>query len=225
MVVLTIVTEKNGETLFFSDPIPQGHFIKLISCSLYNSWLNLKKEGSVSLGDIDTPKGVSVAKIHPGHYTLESLANAMDGLFANRGYARFDMKRNEPFSRFALNNHGNQPFEFDRDLATLFGTGRKFPAKTKIFVNTLSPTTYFIHCDLLDKEQNLFNGQKSDILALFNIQGEPFRQVSYHASLQQASRECATDKFINSITISVKDENGELFDFRGLPLVFELELI
>ena len=27
MVVLTIVTEKNGETLFFADPIPQGHFI------------------------------------------------------------------------------------------------------------------------------------------------------------------------------------------------------
>ena len=37
MVVLTIVTEKNGETIYFEDPIPKVHFMKLISCSLYNS--------------------------------------------------------------------------------------------------------------------------------------------------------------------------------------------
>ena len=38
MVVLTIVTQKNGETIFFDEPIPKVHFIKLLSCSLYNSW-------------------------------------------------------------------------------------------------------------------------------------------------------------------------------------------
>ena len=38
MVVLTIVTEKNGETIYFEDPIPKVHFTKLISCSLFNSW-------------------------------------------------------------------------------------------------------------------------------------------------------------------------------------------
>ena len=37
MVVLTIVTQKNGEAIFFDEPIPQVHFMKLISCSLYNS--------------------------------------------------------------------------------------------------------------------------------------------------------------------------------------------
>jgi len=48
--------------------------------------------------------------------------------------------------------------------------------------------------------------------------------VSYQGSPQQVLRDCSTDEFINSITISVKDENGELFDFKGLPLLFELEL-
>ena len=37
MVVLTIVIQKNRETLFLDQPIPEVHFMKLISCSLYNS--------------------------------------------------------------------------------------------------------------------------------------------------------------------------------------------
>ena len=224
MVVLTIVTEKNGEAIFFDKPIPQVHFIKLISCSLYNSRDTLKKEGSVSLGNIDTLKGVSVVKIPPGHYTLESLAQKMDGMFTPHGYERFDMKRNEPFSRLLINNRGNKQFEFDRDLAALFGTGRKFPANSKIFVNRLPQTAYFIHCDLIDKTQNLFNGKRTDLLARFDIKGGPFQKVTYNSSPQQVFRECSTDKFIKSITVSVKDDNSELFDFKGLPLSFELEL-
>ena len=50
MVVLTIVKQNNGETVYF-DPIPKVHFMKLISCSLFNSWYTLKNEGSASLGD------------------------------------------------------------------------------------------------------------------------------------------------------------------------------
>ena len=60
MVVLTIVTQKNGETIFFDELIPQVHFMKLISCSLYNSWNTLKKEGSAVLGDEKRDPSVSV---------------------------------------------------------------------------------------------------------------------------------------------------------------------
>ena len=224
MVVLTIVTEKNGEAIFFDKPIPQVHFIKLISCSLYNSWYNLKNEGSVSLGDINTVQGVSVEKIPPGHYTLEDMAIKMDDMFKERGYDKFKVKKNEPFSRFLINNNGDKKFEFDRDLAAFFGTGRKFPANSQIFVNKLPQTSYFIHCDLIDKNKNLFNGKRSDLLAHFDIKCGPFKKITYNSSPQQVFRECDTDNFIKNITLSVKDENGELFDFKGLPLVFELEL-
>jgi len=44
--------------------------MKLISCSLFNSWDTLKKEGSAALGDIQNPKGKSISKILPGHYNL-----------------------------------------------------------------------------------------------------------------------------------------------------------
>ena len=62
MVVLTIVMQKNGETVYFDEPIPKAHFMKLISCSLYNSWHTLKREGSALLGDEKKDPSVSVAK-------------------------------------------------------------------------------------------------------------------------------------------------------------------
>ena len=49
MVVLTLVTQTNGQTFSFVEPIPQVHFMKLLSCSMYNSWDTLKNGGSASL--------------------------------------------------------------------------------------------------------------------------------------------------------------------------------
>ena len=169
MVVLTIVTQKNGEAISFEKPIPQANFIKLVSCCLYNSWLNLKKEGSVSLGDNETPKGVSVAKIKPGHYTLESLANAMDGLFAKRGYDRFDMKRNEPFSLFALNNHGNQPFEFDRDLLLCLALPASFRRKPKYWSTPYLQrrSSFIVICSTKNRICSMAKSQTSWLFLIF----------------------------------------------------------
>jgi len=69
------------------------------------------------------------------------------------------------------------------------------------------------------------NGKRSDLLAKVDVRGKPYEKVSYNiASSQNVFRDASTDKFINSITLKVKDENGELFDFKHLPLLFELEL-
>jgi len=94
------------------------------------------------------------------------------------------------------------------------------------FVKRLkSETIYFIQCDLIDKERNLFNGKKSDVLALFDIKGKPFKKVTYHGSPQQVLRERLHYRRVyKCITICGKDEKGKPFDFKGFPLVFELEL-
>jgi len=52
----------------------------------------------------------------------------------------------------------------------------------------------------------------------------PYDKVNYPSLPQEPLRECFTDKHVNQITLSVKDESGELFDFKGLPLEFVLEL-
>ena len=88
-----------------------------------------------------------------------------------------------------------------------------------------SPSTYFIYCDLVDKERNLLNGKPSSVLARFDIRGEPFEKVHYQTTQQHVLRDTSTGEYVNSLSISFRDVNGELFDFNGLPLEFELEII
>jgi len=52
----------------------------------------------------------------------------------------------------------------------------------------------------------------------------PCDKVNYPSLPLEPLRECSTDKHVNHITLCVKDESGELFDFKGLPLEFALEL-
>jgi len=130
---------------------------------------------------------------------------------------------NKSVGQLVIKNSRGKQIELDSDFVNLLGIRQKLLFTT--FAKWLTfPTTYFIHCDLIDKTQNLFNKKRSDLLALFALKGKPCEKVTYHGSPQQVLRDCCTDKFIKSITISVKDENGELFDFKGFPLSFELEL-
>jgi len=105
----------------------------------------------------------------------------------------------------------------------LLGTGTRLDLTSHIRkLNT--PSAYFIHCDLIDKTKNILNGKRSDVFAEFDIRGLPYDKVSYPSLPQEALRECSTDQHVKQITLSVKDESGELFDFKGLPLEFVLEL-
>ena len=125
MVVLTIVAQKNGETIFFDEPFPQVHFMKLISCSLYNSWDTLKREGSAVLGDEKNDVSVSVGRIPTGHYNLESMAEEIKHIFERYKYDLVT-KTNTPFGQLEIVNKdtGTRPINLDRDLAGLFGIGR-----------------------------------------------------------------------------------------------------
>ena len=157
MVVLTIVTQKNGETIFFDEPIPEVHFMKLISCNLYNSWDNLKREGSAVLGDEKRDPSVSVGRIPAGHYSLESMAKEIKSLFQRYKYD-LATKINTPFDQLEITNTGagtgTKSINLDRDLAELFGIGRRINIGT-IVKYLRYPTAYFIHCDLIDQTLTL----------------------------------------------------------------------
>ena len=80
-----------------------------------------------------------------------------------------------------------------------------------------SPSTYFIHCDLVDKSQNLVNGKPSTVLAKFDLRGKPFEKVYYQTAQQHVLPDTSTGDYdVNTLTISVRDEKGNLFDFNGI---------
>ena len=113
----------------------------------------------------------------------------------------------------------------DEDLADLLGYDQELISLS--FIKRLnSPTTYFVHCDLIDKRQNLLNGKPSTVLARFDIRGQPFEKVHYQTpQQQQVLRDTSTGDYdVNSLKISVQDENGNLFDFNEQSLEFKLEI-
>ena len=156
----------------------------------------------------------------------------MSGLFAKYKY-RLETETNTPVGQMIIKNAGYstkpssslnlKPVTLYRDLSKLLGIGQKLQSAT--FVKHLrSPTPYFSDCNLIDKNKNLFNGKRSDILAKFDVKGKPYEKVSFHASPLQPFRDCWTDSHVNGITLSVRDQDGEMFDFNGMPIEFELEI-
>ena len=224
MVVITTVTQKNGDTIYFDQPFPKVHFMKLLSCSLYNSWDTLNV-GSAGLQDRKLKPSGKVSTLPAGHYALDSLAKKIANLFTNTDfhYDGLVVETNSPLGQLVIKNTGKSKINLDHDLAKLFGTGQNLPLIKNIKC-VITTTAYFIHCDLIDKNNNLSNAKRSDLLAKFDITGKPYQKVKYDTSSQQPFRDCSTDSHVNSITLSVRNQDGELFDFKGMPLEFELEL-
>ena len=224
MVLLTIFTTSNPHTLYFDHPIEKPNYIRLLSMSLYNSWYNLKGNNNLTFRSLTA--GKIIKNINQGHYTLEQLSKEITGSFATQ---KVDLKTelNTPVSLMTIYN--NEPpqgtdIEMSPNLAHLFGLN-EVTLRSVVNVKRLSPSTYFVHCDLLDKRQNLLNGKPSTVLARFDIQGQPFKKVHYQTPQPHVLRDTESGDYdLNSITLSVKDENGHLFDFNQQPLEFELEI-
>ena len=127
MVVLTIVTQKNGETVYFARPLPEVHFMKLLSCSLYNSWDTLKNEGSDALQDRKLNPSGTISKLPAGHYNLDVLAKKITNLFLKLSYDGLIAETNSPLGQLVLENIGGSQIGLDQDLAKLLETEQIFP--------------------------------------------------------------------------------------------------
>ncbi len=222
MVVLTVTTTENPHTVYFDYPIQSPSYIRLLSTHIPNSWANLKRESKISLIDDKTKPAIAEITLLPGHYTLESLAKEIENSLKTYNVS-LPTKTYTAVGQMVIANFANKNIEFDSDLAALLGIEKKL--QLVAFVKKLtSPTTYFIHCDLVDKEQNLFNGKQSSILACYDIRGKAYETINYKSSQLNVLRDVAADKNVSSLTLSVRDDMGNPFDFEGLNLTFELEL-
>ena len=217
MVLLTVVTPSNPHTLYFDHPIEKPNYIRLLSASLYNSWNTLKEEATIYATD---PNRTLEVKLLPGHYTIDSLVKEFNALNSNNPKFRITASAHTPVGSMIINN-GNT--RFSNELLQLLGI-QKLSFIT--FIKRLrAPSTYFVHCDLIDKRQNLLNGKPSTVLARLDVRGKPFEKVHYQTPQPHVLRDTDSGDYdVNSITLAVKDEKGNLFDFNNHPLEFEVEI-
>ena len=90
MTILTIITNANDQTFYFENPLERGfEYIRLINCSLFNSWYNLKERAEIGFFD---ERGITTIKIiPPGNYTLSSIGQKLQEIFAEEGIkVKFD---------------------------------------------------------------------------------------------------------------------------------------
>ena len=114
MTILTIITNSNDHTVYFEKPLERGfEYIRLISCSLFNSWYNLKEKGEIGFVD----NGITTTKrIPPGNYTLSSIGKKLQGLFSEEG---IEVKFDDTSGPIVIENPLNRKVLFDRDLTYL----------------------------------------------------------------------------------------------------------
>ena len=222
MVLLTVVTTSNPHTLYFDHPIEKPNYIRLLSTSLHNSWHNLKEIGRITVHDKDNnPRSYL---LFPGFYTLETLAFIFENIFKERYGITLPTQIHQPTGTMIVSNQTGKKVLLDEDLADLLGCDKELTLLNYIKQLT-APTTYFVHCDLLDKRQNLLNGKPSTVLARFDIRGKPFEKVQYQTPQPHVLRDTESGDYdVNSITLAVKDEHGNLFNFNNQPLEFEVEI-
>ena len=83
--MLTVVAPSNEHTVYFDQPIPIPNYIRLLSCSLYNSWFNLKRTGEIAVFD-DDKKAATIIKLTRCHYSLETIAKDVSNVFTSNGF-------------------------------------------------------------------------------------------------------------------------------------------
>ena len=90
--------------------------------------------------------------------------------------------------------------------------------------NVSNPKNYLINCDLIHKQQSLLNGKPSSLLACFDIRGKPYEKIHYQNTNLNVLRDVSADKHLTNMTLSLRDEKNNLFDFNRLPLQFQIEI-
>ena len=65
-----------------------------------------------------------------------------------------------------MNAHKKR-IKLDRDLSSLLGIDQRLQEKN-LASRFTSFDSYLVHCDLLDKDENLFNGEPSNVLGCFD---------------------------------------------------------
>ena len=110
----------------------------------------MKRKAEISISN--KQNNANVETILLGKYTLESIGNALVKILSEGRGFKFTM--NHLKARVAILNPYKQKVKLDRDLSSLFGIDHRLQEKNPISRFT-SFDAYLVHCDLLDKDENL----------------------------------------------------------------------
>ena len=236
MVILTVVTKENPHTVYFDQPIENPSYIRLLSCSLYNSWNSFEKDGIIFYKKLNK-QDEKTRYLRMGNYSLDDIGDIFEKGFLNEnllperdlffvskgitGRTLIIQANVSKIKNFGLNESlikffnipGYKNFAMEKDYFT------------KIVINDVSNSKhYFVNSDLIGKQQSLLNGKPSSLLACFDIRGTPYQKIHYQNTHLNVLRDVSVGNHVSNMTLSVTDENNRLLNFNGWPLQFQIEI-
>ena len=240
MVIVTVVTKENPHTVYFDQPIQKPSYIRLLSCSLYNSWNSFEKDGIIFYkkltgtitGTLTSKQDEETSYIRMGNYSLDDMEDIFKKRYPEKNL--FSVEKGitgrsliiEPKKTIIKN------FGLNESLIKFFNLPgynsesiKKDYFGTKIIIHDVSnPKHYFVNCDLIDKQQSLLNGKPSSLLASFDIRGKPYEKILYQNTHLNVLRDVSASNHVSNITLSVTDETNRFLNFNGWNLQFQIEI-
>ena len=121
----------------------------------------------------------------PGHHTPESM------LYFFKTINYFSII-NSPWGILVLPNVQNKTITgITPNLQKLFDVNPTIDADY-VIKKFKTPHSYFIHCDLMNKTENLLNGKPSNLLAKFSIRGKPYEKIDYISPSYEVFRDATS---------------------------------
>ena len=203
-MIVFLESDKNNFTTYLNPPI-KARKVRLVSCSLYNSWYNLIN------GEVKTSSGTT--KLSDSHYTPITLAKAL----AKQGYTlttglphEMKLKKNVVSSSTDLGA--------DNPLVKLLGCAYTLDGTNAVSVDWKVPSGYEVYCNLVDSYSN---SRPSHLMSKFPPKGNPFDLVEYTPISLNYDLSC---DLVSELQITIKVD-GEVVNFNGRKINLVLEFI
>lgn len=193
-MIVFLDSDKSNFTTYLNPPI-RASKVRLVSCSLYNSWYNL-------IGGT-LPAAPNNIKIPDSHYTPITLAKEL----SKHGYTLTSGLPHE--MTFKKNTgSGSTGFSKGNPLPGFLGIGRTLDGTTAVPVKWKVPNSYEVYCNLV---KSYSEGKPSTLMSKFTPKGNPFDLVEYTPI--SLSYDLSSD-LVESIHITIKVD-GKTVDFNG----------
>ena len=149
---VTIMTDLNSHIVHFKEPLRNPQYIKLLSCSLYNSFHNLKRDGQIQIFYKPTDQSYTPRTIPAGNYNIETLGAALNKKLYNKSQVEIYSSA----GALVIMNPNKNIIRIDQDLSFLLNIKRDLSKEN--YINRLNGfNNYLINCDILSEEENIFN--------------------------------------------------------------------
>ena len=213
-----------------------------IPCTFYN----ISKEIGNNLLLIHDGSSWKYVTISDGLYTVDSFDRELSAQLRKIGLPfraiRFDVdertgkilinfrkaKGGNPF-KISIRNYNKDMLGFDSEV-NLPKSRRDPKNPTKLIYDDFAKGDkpamfkpfeyYFVHCDLVDTNELLYNGKRSDILARIPVKECKFGELNPYYLTEVGDRKCSEK--INKIKLWITNEKDELIDFNGANIQYEL---